>query len=180
MVTSSWPPNTARDYECTVFYEKSSTQKTALCKKCTSLKWRLSARKMEHNQLTNEHRQQASSTVPFDFLSPESKKARLSNMRREIVTLRTQAKSSAEKIERISMNDKQNDEITELIKSIDNSDDGQSALQSIFKEADEDGAGKGDMLKDIWEQDVSDMKQFYQDQQQNGEHIIILLLHVHV
>ena len=101
---SKWPPDTARDYECTVFYEKSFTQKTPLCKKCVSLKWRLSARKMEHDLLTSEHRwQRTSSTVPFDILSPESKKARLSNtrsnMHREIVNLQSQAKCSAEKIE---------------------------------------------------------------------------------
>ena len=171
VVMSEWPPDTARDYECTVFYEKSTTQKTPLCKKCVSLKWRLSARKMEHDQLTDEHRrqrQQSSSTVPFDFLSPESK---LSNMRREIANLRSQAKCSAEKIERTSMNDKQNDEVSELVNSIDSSDHGQSALQSIFQEADKAGEGKGDIFRGIWEQDVSDMKQFYQDQKQNGEYI---------
>lgn len=37
-----------------------------------------------------------------------------------------------------------------------------------FQEA---GEGKGDILRGIWEQDVSDMKQFYQDQKQNGEYI---------
>ena len=69
VVMSEWPPDTARDYECTVFYEK-TTQKTPLCKKCVSLKWHLSARKMEHDQLTDEHRrqrQQSSSTIPIDF-----------------------------------------------------------------------------------------------------------------
>ena len=30
VVVSKWPPDTARDYECTVFYEKSFMQKTSL------------------------------------------------------------------------------------------------------------------------------------------------------
>ena len=108
-------------------------------------------------------------------------------MRREIANLRSQAKCSAEKIERTSMNDKQNDEIAELVKSIDSSDHGQHALQLIFQEADKAGEGKGDILRDIWEQDVSDMKQFYQDQEKNGEytvsdavHSIILYVCLHI
>ena len=97
----------------------------------------------------------------------------------EIANLRSQAKCSAEKFERTSMNDKQNDEIVELVKSIDSSDHGQHALQSIFQEADKAGEGKGDILRGIWEQDVSDVKQFYQDQKQNGEYIVLDLDTVH-
>ena len=88
-------------------------------------------------------------------------------MRREIANLRSEAKRSAEKIERTSMNDKQ---IVGLVKAIDNSDDGQCALQSIYQEAEKTGEGRGDTLRGIWEQDVSDMKQFYQDQKHNGEY----------
>ena len=61
------------------------------------------------------------------------------------------------------------DEIAELVKSIDSSDHGQHALKVIFQEADKAGEGMGDILKSIWEQDVSDMKQFYQDQKQTGK-----------
>ena len=67
------------------------------------------------------------------------------------------------------MNDKQSDKIAELVKSIDSSGHGQHALKVIFQEADKAGEGKGEILKSIWEQDVSDMKQFYQDQKQNGK-----------
>lgn len=81
-------------------------------------------------------------------------------MRQDITTLRAKVKYSAEKIERISMNDIQNDELSGLIQSIKNSNHGQQALQSIFQEAEETGSGKGDILKGIWEQDVSDMSQF--------------------
>ena len=109
VTTCNWPPDTARDCECTVLFEKSPTQKSTLCKQCTSLKWRLSCRKREHDKISDEHRlkrQQSSSTVPFSVLSPESKKARVTNMRREIITLRTQAKYTAQKIERISVNER--------------------------------------------------------------------------
>ena len=56
------------------------------------------------------------------------------------------------------MNGKQNDEIVELVKAINNSDHGQHALQMIYQEAEKTGNGEGDILRGIWEQDVSDMK----------------------
>ena len=67
------------------------------------------------------------------------------------------------------MNEKQSEELHELIQSINSCDTGQQALQSIFQEAESAGAGEGEMLRGIWEQDVSDAKWFYHDQQQNGE-----------
>ena len=50
-----------------------------------------------------------------------------------------------------AISDKQNEELFELIRSIKSSEDGQRALQSIYQEADSTGAGKGDVLKSIWE-----------------------------
>ncbi len=31
VAVSCWPPDTARDSECSIFYEKHSTQKTQMC-----------------------------------------------------------------------------------------------------------------------------------------------------
>ena len=172
VMTSCWPPDSARGCECPVLYEKRSTRKSALCSKCTSLKWRLAARKREHEQFTSEHRlhrQRASSTVQFEVLSPHSKKARVTNMRHEISSLRAKSRSNAQIIERMAISDKQNEELFELIRSIKSSEDGQRALQSIYQEADSTGAGKGDVLKSIWEHDVSDVTQFHKDQEQNSE-----------
>ena len=58
------------------------------------------------------------------------------------------------------------------MKSIDCSHDRQHALESIFQEADKAGEGKGDILRDIYiyGNNVSDMKQFFQDQEQNGKY----------
>lgn len=52
-------------------YAKRSTRKSPMREKCTSLKWRLTARKREHDQLSPVHkveRQQVCSTVQFDIL----------------------------------------------------------------------------------------------------------------
>ena len=56
IVTCSWPPDTARDCECTVLFEKGLTHKSVLHKKCTSLKWCLCARKRGHDHISDEHR----------------------------------------------------------------------------------------------------------------------------
>ena len=165
VVMSKWPPDTARDYECTVFYEKSSTRKTQLCKKCVSLKWCLSARKMEHDQLIDEHswqRQQAKSTVPFDILSPGSKKARLSSMRQGIANLWSQAKCNAENIELTSMNDKQNYEIVELVKSINSSARTAIKFSSGWQR-------QGWPYWRVYGNKTFQTWKFYQDQKQNGE-----------
>lgn len=166
-----WPPDTARDSECGIFYRRKRTRKTAMCDKCTLLKWRLAARKREHDQISPGHRmqrQQASSTTQFDILSPASKRARLENMRKEITRLRGMVQRSSEKTERLSLNDGQNDEMSELVKAIQSSPHGQQALQTIYREAEDSGSSRGELLKSLWEKDASDMGRFYNDQQSNG------------
>ena len=171
VTASCWPPDSARDCECCVFYARNHTRKTAMCDKCTLLKWRLAARKREHDQISPGHRiqhQQASSTMQFDNLSPASKKARLENMRKEITRLRVMVQRSSEKTERISLNDSQNEEMSELVKTIQRSPHGQQALQTIYREAEDTGCSQGELLKSMWEKDASDMGQFFKDQQSNG------------
>ena len=174
VVKTNWPPDTARDCQCNVWHRKSHSKKTCMCDKCSLLQLHLSARKREHDRYTpaqRKQRQQASSTVSFDLLSPASKKARLSNMRKEIAKLRSTCQHSVEKMERVCMSDSQNEELCELVQAISSSDEGQQQLQTIFQEADTVGSGKGDVLKSIWEQDTADMKEFYEDQHKNGKFI---------
>ena len=77
-----WPPNVARYVECQLWYHKDAKQQSNLCKACTQLKWKLSARKKEHDRLsqTEKQRSDASSQYPFEYLSPDSKKVKVSNM----------------------------------------------------------------------------------------------------
>ena len=90
------------------------------------------------------------------------------NMCQEIKTLRRRLQHNAEEIDRLSMNDIQNEELADLIRSIQKSDHGQQELQSIYREAEETGTGKGDLLRSIWDQDVADIDKFYQDQHSNS------------
>ena len=45
-------------------------------------------------------------------------------------------------------------------------------IKATKHQVDKVGSGKGDLLKDIWEQDVADMEGFHQDQQRNGSPIV--------
>ena len=58
--------------------------------------------------------------------------------------------------------------IAEVVRTIHNTEQGQSQLQNIFSEADQSGEGRGELLKEIWDRDVSDVNQFSQDQKNNG------------
>lgn len=93
-------------------------------------------------------------------------------MRAEITKLRVLSQYSIERLERVCLNDKQNDELCKLVKEIDSTEQGRQALQTIFQEADVAGSGKGDLLKGIWERDVADMEAFHEDQQRNGRSIV--------
>lgn len=59
------------------------------------------------------------------------------------------------------MNENQSEELHQL--TINSCDTRKQMLQSIFREAESTGDGKGELLKGTWEQDVSDANQFYHD-----------------
>ena len=86
----SWPPNVAQDVGCQIWYYKDPKQQSDLCKTCTQLKWKLSACKRDHEHLSQAEktlRSGANSKYPFEYLSPESKQAKVANMRKAIVYL---------------------------------------------------------------------------------------------
>jgi hypothetical protein len=78
-------------------------------------------------------------------------------------TIHNKASKKAEEVDRLSMPDSQSTEIAEVVRTIHNTEQGQSQLQQIFSEADRSGEGRGDLLKEIWDRDVSDVNQFSQD-----------------
>ena len=163
--------NVACDVECQIWYHKDPKQQSNLCKACTQLKWKLSVRKKEHERLSQSEKMQrsdASSRYPFEYLSPDSKQMKVSNMRKVIVDPTSLVKHTEKKIEMLSLPDQQNEEISELVQSIERSDEGQNELQKIFSEAEQSGEGRGAIIKKIWENDISDMNQFSTDMKSNG------------
>ena len=149
-------PDSACDKECMILFQRSPTNKSPMCAKCSSLKWLLAKRKRTHDGWTpsqRAQRQSSSSHVPFDGLSPTSKKARFESMSKTIKSLQFKAKYYSAKVERLSTNEFQNEEIGKLVDSIINSEDGCRQLNEIFSEADGVNTELGDVVKEIWEDD---------------------------
>lgn len=166
-----WPPNTACDAQCQIWYHKSDTNQSDLCMACTQLKWKLTACKREHEFLSateKGQRSEATSKYPFDYLSPKSQQLKVQKMHRAIGDLNMLVKHTVSKIDRLSLTDEQNFEISELVQSIQRSSEGQNELQSIYSEAEQSGEGRGAVLRALWENDASEMNQFVLDQKSNG------------
>lgn len=128
VIVNHCPPNSVRDQECTILYQqRSCRQRSTLCSKCLSLKWQLSRRKREHEELTpadRASRQSSSSHVPIKLLSPMSQEARISNIRKAKKKLQDKAEYYLERIERLSANEGQNKEIGDLVTAIVGSETG--------------------------------------------------------
>ena len=161
VVILNCPPDSSRDSECALLFKRLSSHSSLVCKKCSSLKWKLSKLKKEHDQMTDtcrKERQSVGSKLPFDYLSPNSKRRRLDNMRKAIHTLKSKVVYHFEKIQRISANEVQNKELGELVDAITTSSEAGSTQEGVEH-----------ALKGIWENDVSDWRQFKIDQEQNSK-----------
>lgn len=175
VVQVSLPSNTVRHVNCEQLCKpKANVLKTfGCCEPCSSLKWYLMRLKRKHDpeaapkdhdtSQSLPYHQQSSSVIPFDFLSPKSKKARMVNVKKEnkvlkvkLARLRTQMESNA-----LAVNDDQSKEITELVTAITSTEAGQRELEKIFDEV----VKIGRLLRSIWDSDTAD---FYHDQIVNG------------
>lgn len=183
VVIAHCPPNSCRDIHCPIMYEKteektkSSKRKSgevgvcSCCSHCQSLKWQLTRRKRQHDALTPAQKmmqQSSNSKVPFDALSPCSKKARMQNMSSTIHNLRVKLEYNCGKSDRLSATTSQNNDIGQLVNCILDSSDGKECLKAIFEEADDVSPGLGNEVKETWDRDISDWKQFLEDQENNG------------
>lgn len=163
----NWPTDTVRDVDCCLWYEKDEMKKCNLCEKCMLLKWQLDKSCKRHNATspaTKRKRQEASSKYPFVYLSPASQKMKTKNLQKAVASTR---RAVTDVIERMPINYIQNDEIADLVHSINSSKEGQNELEKIFAEADKSGEGRGELTKQIWEADVDDVQKFLLDQRKN-------------
>ncbi len=106
---------------------------------CSSFKWYLMRLKRQHESDVTSHfdHQQPSSVFPFDYLSPASKKARMTNVKKANRILKVQlARLQAFKTTRLDLCDEQSQDIVNTISS---SDVGRAELEMIFSEADKCG-----------------------------------------
>ena len=163
-----------RDINCPIIYVERSKRKIreSQCSPCRSLKWQLTRCKRECEAVTpaqKREQQSSSSKVPFDVLIPRSKKARLENMSTTIHHLRGKVNYYSAKIECLSTTTSQNNDIGQLVNHITDSPDGCEKLKVVFKEADSVSPGLGNKVKETRERDVSDWRQFLENQKNNGK-----------
>ena len=62
--------------------------------------------------------------------------------------------------------DEQESEMTEVVRAIE--ERGDTELSTIIEEAELIQEGNGEMLRDVWEQDVASRSKFYEDQLKNS------------
>ncbi len=101
-------------------------------------------------------------------------------MRKTIKSLQFKAEYYSKKVERLSTNEVQNEEIGKLVDLIANSEDGRHQLTQICREANgiRIRTGLGDVVKRVWEDDCDDWNQFKHDQETNSKcicHYIIII-----
>ncbi len=177
-VLVSCPPDSVCDIDCTVIYAANSSRNTSsVCTKCNSLKWQLCKRKCEHDELAPLKKiewQSSNSKVPFDVLSRHSKKARFKSMSSTIHHHQPKVEYFSKRIDCLSASDFQNNEIGQLVSSNSDSSDGKNTLNEIFSEADSIHRGLEGVVKGIWEDDVSNWKQFLENQK--GVSILVIVV----
>ena len=167
----SLPSDTVHHIDCTRICSKINGQKLLTCQHCRSLKVHLvrQKRKCSVDGRHSDH-QQSSSTFPFDYLSPASKKTKLTLVRKEnkklkIMNSRLRGHNDNFCLE---LNNEQSNEMSKLVHEISSSKTGQSELENIFNEAEEFGEESSEILRGIWENDTSDIALFDKDQHSNG------------
>ena len=112
-------------------------------------------------------RRSADSKHRIDVLSLTSEKIRLKNIRGERKYYCKIAKKYWEKT-KISLNDKENHELSLLVNEIESSVHGQQALEQVFAEAETTKVGRAKTLKEVWQMDRIE---FLKDQRKNGKSI---------
>ena len=69
----------------------------------------------------------------------------------------------------LTVSDEQSKELAELIECISSSVEGQEAVKAVCNETDEQQAGSGAILKELWE---LERKAFFEDQRRNVESML--------
>ena len=166
IIVMTLPPDSVRHMNCSRFFIADKTKKSNVCHSCLSLKYYLTSRKKTLSALSTpdrKRRQDISSTLPLDYLSPFSKCRRLKNMRNKITSLSRKLVSISQ--HSMELRDEQNEEMAQLVQGISESDVDIHELEKIYQEADETVGGRGEALKHIWDGDV---EMFFSDQKRNG------------
>ena len=97
------------------------------------------------------------------YLSPASKKARLSNVTDENEKLKIKIGRLSAKVTayQVQLNDEQSKDMTQLVQVISTSDVRKDELEKIYEEEEVDREEKGYLLRSIWENDQTSNSKYY-------------------
>ena len=79
----------------------------------------------------------------------------------------------------VTLDDHQTDEMSNLINAVDSSTMGTAILKDIYKEAEESGEGRGEVLKEIW-RESQDRALFFRDQKCNSKLLSISVINIDI
>ena len=155
--------------DCQLWFQAQMTprlRQEPMCEKCKTLSKYLRKMLRARASLTPTHkgkRALPSSRCPWKYLSPATRRLRQSRTRRE----KFFTKKKLDKYCRfdISVGDATHGELVEVLAAIPHKCTGE--LEALLAEA--DVAGKGDILRRKWQQDVQEHLSFHKDQRENGK-----------
>lgn len=178
MCFSSLLPEHVRHSDCLIFYRKSPKKLSPICEHCLKLRKRLTSLKKNHDSLPMEEkvkRTSSSSNFPNQFLSPASRAKKEANTSAKVKCLRQRNERLTAKSERYEFEETQAQELACLVKAINEQEDGRAALESMYHDAEEFGgkAGKGELLRTIWKNDVEGFDEFTKDQEINSMCLVL-------
>lgn len=142
-----------------------------MCVNCKTLYHDLSAIKKRAAAASPDHKDKwtdPSFTHPLKYLSPASHSKKLKEKGMEVGKLRKALQMHESSPFNVDLSNEHDIELQQLVTAIDNN--GQADLEAIFQEAENSGEGCGDTLREFWERDVTERKQFFEDQLKNREH----------
>lgn len=142
------PADNARAIDCEVLYQRKQKTACLMCPKCANVKKYLNSMKNRHDSISEEDkvkRASSSSNVPNRYLSPVSKDNKLNNAKTEARSYREKNARLLKKINQYEFDNSQTEELSRLVKLINESDNGTCAPENIYSEAENFGKGKGFM-----------------------------------
>jgi hypothetical protein len=137
-----------------------------MCKGCIKRDYKLTEYANKRAKVSTPQkraRAQPGSSCNLRYLSPRSTSVRLGRSRREKSYLKKLRKKLAKS--EIELDDKQSDELANICDSIEKNH--KQELDDIIKEANEEKANGGEILKEIWELDMENRRSFLKDQNKN-------------
>lgn len=175
---SGLPLDTVRHVKCDKICDRLRDGYTAsICGNCRTLRSYLTTQKRSHShdEAAHSSHQESSSSFPFEFLSPSSKRAKLTNIRKENKKLKVMLArlQSCKDQHTLDLNHEQSNEFAQLVSAISSSEVGRNELDKIYSEAAGCSEEGSLYLRSIWEDDVSDVEQFNKDQFHNSKYSCI-------